>query len=84
MSGDSLEDIEAPLRALFHYQYEIFISYSKSDEGIAKGLLVQVLRGVPPESVMDGIHDWPWEDINLKDAHTDVLDFVAQGVSPFA
>ncbi|MHA1110931.1 MAG: toll/interleukin-1 receptor domain-containing protein [Promethearchaeota archaeon] len=52
-------------------------------EDIVRELMVKVLRGTKPEKLSNSLQGWYYEDISLKYAVEDALDFLQLGISPY-
>ncbi len=52
-------------------------------EDTVRELMVKVLRGTKPEKLRDSLQRWYYEDISLKNAVEDALDFLQLGISPY-
>ncbi|TFG20230.1 MAG: toll/interleukin-1 receptor domain-containing protein [Promethearchaeota archaeon] len=52
-------------------------------EDTVRELMVKVLRGTKPEKLRDSLQGWYYEDISLKYAVEDALDFLQLGISPY-
>jgi hypothetical protein len=52
-------------------------------EDVVRELMVKVLRGTRPENLSNSLQGWYYEDIALKNAVGDAIDFLQRGISPY-
>jgi hypothetical protein len=52
-------------------------------EDVVRELMVKVLRGTKPEKLSNSLQGWDYEDIALKKAVEDAIEFLHRGISPY-